>query len=368
LLATLALGACGQAAPETAKPPVAVEVAEVVTATVEDGVEIVGTLAAKNEATVKPEYRGVIAELMVDEWVPVRKGQPLARLDMREIEAEAGRSRAAVEMAQAQLRLAEAAEGRAQRDLQRLTEIDPYGIVSRQEFDQTTVALESAKAQVAAARAALEAARQAHAQLAAVRHKRVLVAPIDGVVSAVNAKVGDFVSDGAPPGGVFRIVDNRVLELTATAPARDAARLAVGQEIVFTIGTSAGETFTVPLKRLNPAIDPFNRSIRVFAEIENESGALRGGLFVKGRVIVDRRANVLVVPRVALLSLDLAVATGEVLVINGDAAERRTITVGTVTGERVEVRGGLAAGDRVVTVGGSNVREGDRIVVTGGGR
>jgi RND family efflux transporter MFP subunit len=187
-------------------------------------------------------------------------------------------------------------------------------------------------------------------------------------VSAVNAKVGDFVSDGAPPGGVFRIVDNRVLELTATAPARDAARLAVGQEIVFTIGTSAGETFTVPLKRLNPAIDPFNRSIRVFAEIENESGALRGGLFVKGRVIVDRRANVLVVPRVALLSLDLAAATGEVLLINGDAVERRTITVGTVTGERVEVRGGLAAGDRVVTVGGSNVREGDRIVVTGGER
>lgn len=363
------LTACGRsAALETPRPAVAVEIAEVRATAIEDAIEIVGTLAARNEVAVKSEHRGVIVEIMVDEWIPVRAGQPLARLDMREIEARSGAAQAAIEMAAAQARAAGVEEARARRELERVRNLDPYGIVSRQEIENAMTIFEAAEARRASANAGLAAVRKDYVQLSTIRGKRVLTAPIDGVVSERNARVGDFVSDGTPPRGVFRIVDNRLLELTATASSRDASRIAPGLPIIFTSEVAPGETFVVPVRHVNPAIDPRDRSLRLFAEIPNETGPLRSGLFIKGRLIAGRRENVPAIPRAALLNLELESGRAEVFVVAGETAKRRAIMIGALQGELAEIREGLAVGERVVTLGGFSLRDGDSVVVTAGGR
>ncbi len=365
----LALAACGRggaSGPEAGKPAVAVEAEAARTATLTDGVDVVGTLAPKNETVIKPEYRGVVEEVYVDEWVPVRRGQPLARLDMREVQASYGRSGAAVEMAEAQVMQAEVAEARAERDYKRLLELAPHGIISQQEIDNGQSALEAARAQTAAARAALAASREDFSQAGTMRSKRTIVSPIDGVVAACNVEVGTFVSDGAPPQGAFRIVDNRLLELTVMVPSTELARITPGLSLVFTTDALPGQAFTATVKRVNPSVDAQDRAVRVTAEIPNESGVLRSGLFVKGRIVTGTRANAVLVPRTALLNWRVEEGKADVLVVKGEAAERREVRVGVSEEDDVEILQGLAAGEKVVTVGGFNVAEGDRLIVSNG--
>jgi RND family efflux transporter MFP subunit len=160
---------------------------------------------------------------------------------------------------------------------------------------------------------------------------------------------------------MFRIVDARVLELTASVPSARMAELRVGQPLRFTSDALPGQEFTGAVSFINPVADEASRTVKVKAEIPNAAGALKPGLFVKGRVVTGQRPGVLVVPRAALVSWDTVAHTGWVFVVEGGTARRRPLRTGAVSGESVEVLEGLRAGEVVVTRGGFNLREGDKV-------
>jgi membrane fusion protein, multidrug efflux system len=335
---------------EGGRPPVAVETAPVAPAEVQESIDVVGTLAPKFTADVKSEFTAVVAEVFVTEWVAVKKGQPLARLDTREAEAE-------VEAVKASLLQAEVADTRAQRELERAIKLKDVGLITQQGLDDARTAREAAAATTAAVRAQL---RSAETRLA----KSMIRSPFDGVVAARWANVGDRVeSMGGSP--MFRIVDNRVLDLTVSVPSARLAGLKVGQELHFTTDAAPGRSFTGTVAYINPSAEDASRAIKVMAEVANADGALKGGLFVKGKIVTGSRSQVLTVPRAALLSWDLESRHAEVFTVEGGVAHRRSITTGTAIGEAIEVASGLAAGDTVITRGGFNVRDGDRVSVVG---
>jgi membrane fusion protein, multidrug efflux system len=335
---------------EAGRPPVAVETAAVAPAQVQKSVDVVGSLAPKFSADIKSEFTAVVAEVYVTEWVAVSKGQPLARLDTREGEAE-------VEAVKASLLQAEVADTRAQRELERALKLKDVGLITQQGLDDARTAREAAAATTAAVRAQL---RAAETHLA----KSVLRSPFDGVVAARWANVGDRVeSMGGTP--MFRIVDNRVLDLTVSVPSSRLDALRVGQELRFSTDAVPGRAFTGTVAYINPSAEDTSRAIRVMAEVVNTDGALKGGLFVKGRILTGPPSQVLAIPRAALLSWDLESRRAEVFTVDGGVARRRVITTGASIGEGVEVAAGLAAGEAVITRGGFNVRDGDRVTVAG---
>ena len=83
-------------------PPVAVEASQAQARDLIEGIEVVGSLTPKFEARLKAEYSGIVTEVYVTEWVRVKKGTPLAKLDTREIEAIVQKAQAAVEVAKGQ--------------------------------------------------------------------------------------------------------------------------------------------------------------------------------------------------------------------------------------------------------------------------
>jgi multidrug efflux pump subunit AcrA (membrane-fusion protein) len=85
---------------------------------------------------------------------------------------------------------------------------------------------------------------------------------------------------------------------------------------------------------------------------------------VKGRIITGKRTGVLRVPRVALLSWDVVGKKGDLFLVEGEIATRRTIQTGSVMGDFVEVTSGLSPGEAVVVRGGFNLKDGDRVNVT----
>ncbi len=354
-LAVLAAGACSsqgessmEKAPSSGRPAVAVEVAPAVEADLEESIAVVGSLEPKFSADIKSEFTAVVEDVYVTEWVWVRKGMPLAKLDTREAEA-------ALQAARAGLLQAEVAETRASRELERALRLREAGLVTQQNLDDAQTALEASRAATAAARAQLQAAETRLA-------KAVLRAPFDGKVAYRGVNPGDRVENmGGEP--LFRIVDNRLLELTVNVPSTALSSLGIGQPLEFTTDAVPGRTFRGKVQFINPAADPVSRSVRVVALVPNEDEALRGGLFVKGRILTGLRRNVLQIPKASLVDWDPVQGQADVFVVNGDRAERRTVRTGPSTADAVEVTQGLQPGERVVTRGAFTLRSGDRVLV-----
>jgi len=347
-LALLAAACSRGTKPEEAgRPAVAVETAAVATSDLEQAVEVVGALSARSAAEVKTEYSGTVAEVLVTQWVAVRKGTPLARLDTREASA-------AVQAARAGLLTAQVGARRAARELERTLKLQEAGLATRQAADDARTAEEAARAGVAAAQAQLDLAQTRLA-------KALIRAPIDGVVSERNVSVGDYVENMGGAAPMFRIVDARVLELVAAVPSARMADLALGQALVFTSDALPGKQFRGQVSFINPAADEASRTVKVKVEVPNADGALKPGLFAKGRIVTGNRAGVLVVPRTALVSWDTANRTGTVFVLEGETARRRSIKTGAAAGESIEVLEGLQRGELVVTRGGFNLRDGDAV-------
>lgn len=344
--------AAAPVAAEAGRPPVPVTAVAATVGSLGESVEVVGTLVPKFTADVKSEVTATVTEVYVTEWVPVRKGDRLARFDTSEIEAGI----MALKAVEAQARVTET---RARRELERAQQLKEYGLITPQNFDDAKSAVEAAEAAV---QAAVAQTASAQTRLA----KSLIRAPMNGVIAFRGVNVGDRVENMGGETPLFRIVDNSLLDLTVSVPSTRLADVKLGQEIQFSTDAVPGRTFTGKVMFINPAIDEASRSAKVVAQVVNRDGVLKGGAFAKGRIAVAQRASVLQVPREALLNWNIERNTADLYVAKGDQAEKRTVTTGVTNGASVEVVSGVQEGEQVVTRGAFAIREGDKIAVTKG--
>lgn len=360
VLSIFTAAACGTEARTTrerpgdtsGRPPVAVTVQPATAADVTETVDVVGSLAPKFFADVKSEVTGIVTAVYVTEWVPVRKGELLARLDTSETEA-------AIEALKAVEAQAGVGVARARREHERARRLAEYGLITPQALDEARSALDAAEAGVAAARAQI---RTAEARLS----KSFIRSPMDGIVAMRRVSAGDRVENIGGGDPMFHIVDNRLLDLTMDVPAARLAALRVGQPIEFTTDAVSGHAFRGRVAFINPAIDEASRSVKVIAAVPNTDGRLKGGLFVQGRIVTSVRRNVVHVPCDALANWDAGRGTADVFVVRAGAAERRPVKTGTVSDGAIEILGGLERGEQVVVRGAFALRPGARVVVVTG--
>ena len=307
---------------------------------------MVGNLNPKFDAMIKADYPGTVAEVYVMEWVAVKKGAPLARLDTREVQA-------ASMAADAQALQAEAAANRAVRECERALNLQEAGLMTEQ-------GVEDADTQKKAALAAFEAAKAQAAVAQARLDKAVVRSPLAGVVAMRNVSPGDHASDNP----IFRVVDNSLFDLTVAVPSTQIHEVAVGQPLTFTTEVVPGRTFEGSISFINPAVDRASRTVGVIAEVPNPDGTLKADLFVKGRILTKNREGVLQVPRAALQNWDLLKNKAALFVVEGETARKKSIETGLVSGEFVEVVSGIEKGEMVVTRGAFMLEDGDTVTAT----
>ena len=335
------------------RPPVAVSVAPVIVGSVTETVDVVGSLSPKYAADVKSEVSGTVAAVYVTEWVPVRAGARLAQLNTAENDAALD----AIKAGEAQARVAET---RARREYDRALQLKQYGLITPQAVDDARSALEASEATAAAAHAQV---RTAEARLA----KSFITSPMDGVIATRGVNVGNRVENMGSGAPMFRIVDNRLLDLTVSVPSVHLGAVRVGQPLAFTVDAIPGRTFTGTVMFINPAVDEASRAAKVVAEVRNAGDVLKGGLFARGRIVVSNKADVLQVPRAAVLNWNITGATAEVFVVRDGKVDKRPVRTGQVAGPAVTIFAGLVSGDQVVTRGGFALKAGDRVTVAGEG-
>ncbi|TAH42892.1 MAG: efflux RND transporter periplasmic adaptor subunit [Betaproteobacteria bacterium] len=324
-------GATAQAAPSG---PVAVEARPVELRPLTDDVTAVGSLVSNESVVLRPEVAGRISAIRFREGAAVRKGDVLVELD-------AAVQRAELRQAQASLKLAEANSRRTE------------DLFVRKFVSQSS--LDTARSQHEVARAA--------AALAQARYERMQIrAPFAGVVGIRDVSPGDFVKDGD---ALVNIEDIATLKVDFRLPELYLDRIRPGQALEVTSDVLPGETFAATVDAINPLVDAQGRAVALRARLDNPQGRLRPGVFVRVRLILAQRADVMVVPEEALVP-----APGNVQfvyqVVDGKA-RRSEVKTGVRRGTMVEIVDGLAPGAMVVTAGQLKLRDGAAVQVTATG-
>jgi RND family efflux transporter MFP subunit len=268
---------------------------------------------------------------------------------------------AEVDAADARMRLdaalADQAERRARMDIASRNRDTNTGLlkqnfISQNAFDQLQSTFQASQAAVQWADAQVRLARKSI-------DDAVVRAPMSGVVARRLVNDGERVLPDAP---LMQLVDLTRLELEATVPAGEVSRIAVGQRVRFLVDGFGEQLFEGQVERINPVTEVGSRAIKLFVQVPNPQGVLRGGMFAQGKVDVSEAQASAVIPASAVFeeagqSYVFAVLDGKLV--------KQAVTLGLkddATG-LVEVKRGLAAGQQLVRVRMTGLKAGISVVM-----
>lgn len=191
-----------------------------------------------------------------------------------------------------------------------------------------------------------------------------ILSPISGTVTAVDIKTGSKVTTSTSVVTVG-ILDS--LQIKALIRERDIAAIKVGQRVVATFDAYPGEKFEAIIARLSPVLDATSRTKTATIVLARDDGRIDPGMYARVRIYTEARVGVVTIPEEAVFErygksyIYVAVRKGEV-----DRAELREIAKGTTVDGVVEVKTGLAAGERVVTAGRTALGDGALLRIVSG--
>lgn len=198
------------------------------------------------------------------------------------------------------------------------------------------------KAQVANAKAAL-------AQAVSRRDDLSLRSSIKGTVTDRTADPGDLASPG---NAILTVQFLEWLYVVASAPVDQSPAIKEGQTVQLTFDAFPGQTFDALIEKVNPAADPQSRQFSFRIKLDNPSGRFRPGMFAKVRVTTSFVDAPVVVPREA-------VQQGSVFVLEGSGTlSKRQVKTGQEDAANIEILSGVKAGERVVTLSYSPLKDG----------
>jgi multidrug efflux system membrane fusion protein len=298
-----------------------------------------GTFGSRDEIPLAFKIGGVVTRVLVDEGASVQRGQILAALDLREIDAAVAKAQVAVD--------------KAQRDQARVQRLAADSVATLAQLQDATSALEAARADLASARMN--------------RDYAIVTAPEAGIVLQRQVTAGTTVGPGTPVltlGGSRR---GRVLR--AGLPDRDALRVAVGNAATVTFDAVPDRRYNGKVVLVGRSADPRTGTYPIEVILSN-ADALPNGLVGQLRVMAAGRRLAITVPADALLEADRDSAT--VYTVHPDTtnpgrpvtfvAQAQRVSVGPIEGDRVVITG-VDPEAQIITRGAAYVSTGTRVRV-----
>jgi RND family efflux transporter MFP subunit len=339
-LAALAvlLPSAGAAQGQEQAPPAPVTIARVTEGNLNATITATGTVVSRNDARLAAEVTGRL-DWVAEPGARVAKGAPLARVDARTLELQLREDEAQLARSGANVALLDT-------QLARLNAL-PAGIASQSQIDE-------AAARHAMAKHEFEQAGAARDRTKHLIDRAVIRAPFPGHVVERLRQLGEFVSAGTE---VVRLTDTTHVEVVARAPVSEAGHLAVGQAV--TVHGNAKQVES-KIRALVPVGDERSRLLEVRVALTDTGWTI--GSAVRVDLPAAQAVSGLVVPRDAVIVR--ADGAHVFRVGKGDVAERIAVRLGNGSSDRVEVLGGLVAGDRIVVRGAERLRAGQAVTIT----
>jgi membrane fusion protein, multidrug efflux system len=335
ILALTVIAGCGSkeavpdpAATEQAKLSVPVEVVPVQKGVLSVARSYAASLEGEEQAHIVPRIAERIGSVHVRVGASVPAGQLIITLD------KAGAS--------SQFYQAEAAFRNAEKSLARMKSLYAEGAVSLQTLDGTQTAYDVAHANYVAARSVVE-----------------LTTPIAGVVTAVNATIGDLATPGTALATVAKIARMKAI---FSLNESDVVAIAIGQKVTITSEARPDLRVQGSIVQISRSADVRSRSFEVKAFFTNTPDRwFRPGMFAAVKLQVSSNAPVLMVPNTAIQTDGV---TSRIFVVRGGRAYQHAVQVGMSDGERTAILSGVSPADTVATVGINNVRDSSFVSIT----
>lgn len=308
-------------------PPAVVAAASVETERWQPAIRSVGSLEAINGVAVTTEVAGLVRSFEFESGQRVSAGQVLVYLED------------SVDRAALQALIADRELARTQ--FERASELLARGGTSQSDFDQTRFRHASAEARV----------QEQQTRVA----KTVIRAPFDGLLGLRLADLGQYLSPGDP---IVQLQALHPIYVDYAAPEHEFRNLSVGQSVAVRVTAYPEQEFMGTVSAIDSGIATGTRSVSVRATLDNPEGALRPGMFAEVRTLRAEMREVLTVPRTAISFNTYGDFVFVIEQADADTLKvtRRQVSTGAVQDGRIEVRDGLAAGDRVVRAGLQKLR------------
>ncbi|KRB61867.1 hemolysin secretion protein D [Rhizobium sp. Root708] len=333
-----------------------------------DRVVATGTVKPVEEIYVQPQVEGLsIRALNADVGDRVRSGTALATLnddalvlEKSQLQATKAKNEASLAQLRAQLIEAQANAEQARQQQVRAQEMGKKGTVSTATVEQADAAAASANARVSSAEQAIQVAiadvKVTESQIADANLKLArtdVKTPVDGTVSAKNAKIGAIASGTGDP--LFTIIHDDKIELVAEVSEGDIVKIEQGQKATLSLSGSR-EKLDGSVRLVSPTVDPLTRLGLVHILIDDSSKA-RSGMYGSAEIVVRTAENV-ALPLSAVLTSSEGSSARQV---EDNVVKFVKVDTGIQDGAYVEITKGLKAGDEVVAKAGAYVRDGDHI-------
>jgi multidrug efflux system membrane fusion protein len=332
-------------------PEPEVDVATVLQRTIVDEQTYSGRLAAVEQVAVRPLVSGTIVTVNIQDGALVKRGDVLFVIDPEPYKAE-------VDRATGQLAAARSRADYARDDWERAQRLIADHAIAQRDHDEKRYAAREALANVAAAEAALSAAK------INLAHTRV-IAPVSGRVSRAEITLGNVVAAGSSAPALTTIVS--VSPVYAEFDADEQTylkfirRISQGAKVPVELGLAneSGYSREGLVQSVDNRLDTSSGTIRVRARFENKDGALVPGLYARVRVGSSDSHS-------ALLVDDAAIGTDQdkkfVLIVDRQNNVRyREIHIGSLHGSLRVVQSGLQPGDQIVVNGTQRVQPDSKV-------
>lgn len=349
------LSACQEAGPPP-QPPAAVNVVILDQQKVTLTRELSGRTNAFVVAEVRPQVSGIIEERLFTEGSVVEEGEALYQLDDAVYRAE-------LNSAKANLARAKAAMEIARLDAERAKELVGTGAVSRREYDTANSTLEQRKAEVALAEANLERAQ------VTLNYARI-TSPTSGRIGRSAVTQGALVTANQPqPLAIVQQLDPIYVDLNQSSAellemrkAMQAGSLNSARDLPVTVLLEDGSRFdhegTLAFSEVS--VDPTTGSYLLRVVVPNPDYVLMPGMYVRAVLARGVVENAILVPQQAV-SRDPRGRTNVMVLTEDNVVELRSIQVSSIVGDQWLVEAGLSAGERVIVEGLQKVQPGDSV-------
>jgi len=279
------------------------ETAEVKRGNLTVTVTATGELKPLNQVDVGTEISGTVQSVAVDFNDKVKAGQVLARLDTELLEAKLKQTRAAVDLARARVKEAQATLLESRNKVERVRDLNARGVASKENLDAAEAAYTRAEASLATAEAQM---RQARAQLESDEtnlKKAVILSPVSGIVLKRQIEPGQTVAASLQTPVLFTLAENlNQMELHVAVDEADVGHVLEGQRALFTVDAYPGETFPAIITqvRFSPETVEGVVTYGTVLAVDNAEGILRPGMTATADIVVKELADIILIPNAAL--------------------------------------------------------------------
>jgi len=268
-----------------------------------DAITATGNIAAVTTVSVGSQISGTISEIFVDYNSRVRKGQVIARIDPRLLEASVLQNEGNVENARAAIEKAKISVTDTGRTYRRNLELLKDGFVAQSDVDSALTSYEQAQAQLKSAEAALKQAigylkiAQTNLEYATIR------SPVDGIVISRNVDVGQTVAASFQTPTLFSIAqDLTKMQIDTNVDESDIGRAATGQSATFTVDAWPDRVFRGKVSQVRNAPMKTENVVtyNVVILVDNHELLLKPGMTANVTILVKEYKDILKIPNAAL--------------------------------------------------------------------